>query len=117
MISKHSQATRADAGIVNTHAHNISGQPPAHRFQALHGANSLDRAGDHMRGGDRLFTAVATRIDNAAPVYAQYPPRGLNLVSRVPMVRTIRHPPLMVPNPMTACAERITHMGTLNVAR
>jgi len=38
--------------------------------------------------------------DIAAPVSAQKPLRGLRRVSRPPIVRTMRHPPLSVPRPM-----------------
>src|SRR5207244_11382220 len=42
---------------------------------------------------------------------AQKPPNGVSLVIRWPIVRTMRHPPAMVPSPIAACAERITQMG------
>ena len=44
-------------------------------------------------------------------VSAQKPPNGVSLVIRWPIVRTMRHPPAMVPSPIAACAERITQMG------
>src|SRR5439155_1987407 len=42
---------------------------------------------------------VEIRTATAAPVSAQNPLRGFRRVRRPPMVRTIRQPPLMVPNP------------------
>ena len=54
---------------------------------------------------------VAINTAPAAPVSAQNPLRGLSRVRRVPMVRTIRQPPLSVPSPMAVPAARITHTG------
>ena len=48
----------------------------------------------------------------AAPVSAQKPENGLSLVIRLPIVRTIRQPPVRVPRPMAACADRMIHHGT-----
>ena len=49
---------------------------------------------------------------SAPAVSAQNPPTGRSLVSRIPMVLTIRQPPARVPSPMAACAARITQTGT-----
>src|SRR5262245_31332427 len=49
----------------------------------------------------------------AAPVSAQKPENGLSFVIRLPMVRTIRQPPVSVPRPIAACAERMIHQGTV----
>src|SRR5215208_339966 len=43
---------------------------------------------------------------SAAADSAQKPPTGLSFVIRVPIVRTMRHPPDNVPNAIAACAER-----------
>ena len=48
----------------------------------------------------------------AAPVSAQKPEKGLSFVIRLPIVRTIRQPPVNVPRPIAACAERMIHQGT-----
>jgi hypothetical protein len=48
-------------------------------------------------------TAVPMSI-TAPAVSAQKPPTGRSLVSRIPMVFTIRHPPAMVPRPIAAWA-------------
>jgi hypothetical protein len=61
--------------------------------------------------------AVAIKIDIAPAVSAQKPPRGLRRVIREPMVCTMRQPPLNVPSPMAACADRMTQIGTLNTGR
>jgi hypothetical protein len=45
---------------------------------------------------------VAKRMEIAAAVYAQNPPRGLSLVRRLPIVWIIRHPPLIVPRAIAA---------------
>ena len=51
---------------------------------------------------------VAKRIEAAAEVSAQKPPRGLSFVRREPIIWTIRQPPLSVPSAIAACADRIT---------
>ncbi len=47
----------------------------------------------------------------AAPVSAQKPENGFSFVMRLPIVRTIRQPPVSVPRPIAACAERMIHQG------
>ncbi len=49
----------------------------------------------------------------AAALSAHTPPIGWSRVSLVPMVRTIFHPPNMVPSAMARCDDRTTHNGTL----
>jgi len=44
-------------------------------------------------------------------VSAQKPPNGVSFVMRWPIVFTMRQPPAIVPSPIAACAERITHTG------
>src|SRR5690348_10608508 len=56
---------------------------------------------------------VAKRMEMAAPVSAQKPLRGFSLVSLVPMVRTIRQPPLKVPRAIAVLDAAITQVGTL----
>src|SRR5512143_1727518 len=51
---------------------------------------------------------VARNKDAAPLVSAQKPPVGASLVMRIPIVRTIRHPPLMVPRPIAAWQESTT---------
>ena len=51
----------------------------------------------------------------AAPVSAQNPLRGFSRVRRPPMVRTIRHPPLMVPRAIAEYAAINTQAGIVNV--
>src|SRR6476659_8503962 len=53
----------------------------------------------------------AARTAPAAPVSAQKPENGFNFVIRVPIVRTIRHPPVSVPRALAACAERMIQRG------
>src|SRR4051812_1231973 len=48
----------------------------------------------------------------AAADSAQTPPTGLMRVSLVPIVFTMRHPPVSVPSAMAVCAESTTHSGT-----
>ena len=56
---------------------------------------------------------IAVPISITAPaVSAQKPPTGRSLVSRIPMVLTMRQPPAMVPSPIAACAARMTQTGT-----
>jgi len=45
-------------------------------------------------------SALARKSIPAAPVSAQKPPEGLSLVRRIPIVRTMRQPPVSVPRPM-----------------
>jgi hypothetical protein len=45
---------------------------------------------------------VARNNDIAPPVSAQKPCAGRSVVRRIPIVRTIRHPPFMVPSPIAA---------------
>src|SRR5437773_3222860 len=45
-------------------------------------------------------------------VSAQKPPNGVSLVSRCPIVLTMRQPPDMVPSPMAAPQATMTHAGT-----
>src|SRR5262245_38840359 len=52
----------------------------------------------------------------AAPVSAQNPPNGLSLVRRIPIVLTMRQPPVSVPNPIAAWHDRITQSGTSALA-
>ena len=47
----------------------------------------------------------------AAPVSAQNPEKGFSFVMRLPIVRTMRQPPVRVPRPMAACAVRMIHHG------
>ena len=49
----------------------------------------------------------------AAPVSAQKPENGFSLVMRLPIVRTMRQPPVRVPMPIAACADRMIHHGTV----
>src|SRR5260370_36473265 len=60
---------------------------------------------------------VGNRMESAAAVSAQNPPRGLRRVILPPMVRTMRHPPLNVPKPMAACAEKMTQTGTCTAGK
>src|SRR5512143_1012622 len=52
--------------------------------------------------------------ENAAPVSAQKPLRGLSRVSRPPMVRTMRQPPLSVPSAIAEYDAISTQYGTWN---
>src|SRR6266536_5872145 len=52
----------------------------------------------------------------AAPVSAQNPLRGFSRVSRPPIVRTIRHPPLIVPSAIAEYDANSTQFGTSNFA-
>ena len=45
-------------------------------------------------------SAVARNSIEAPPLSAQKPCTGLSLVRRMPMVRTMRHPPDSVPRPI-----------------
>src|SRR5258706_13133062 len=55
---------------------------------------------------------IDARITVAAPpVSAQNPENGFNLVIRLPIVRTIRQPPVSVPRPIAAWAERMIQIG------
>ncbi len=55
--------------------------------------------------------AVARKSEAAPLVSAQNPPGGASFVIRIPMVRTIRQPPLMVPKPIAAWHESTTQSG------
>src|SRR2546425_4915617 len=44
-------------------------------------------------------------------VSAQKPPKGVSLVSRCPIVLTMRHPPDIVPRPIAAPHATTTHAG------
>src|SRR3982074_2152147 len=57
---------------------------------------------------------VAMNNVAAPPVSAQNPCIGVNLVIRKPMVRTIRQPPIKVPNPIAAWHANTTQNGTEN---
>ena len=48
----------------------------------------------------------------APAVSAQKPPSGCSAVRRMPMVRTMRQPPNMVPSAMAAWQIRMTQNGT-----
>src|SRR5207248_2100668 len=92
-------AITAAAGIVITHAHTI--------LVAIPQRTAFIR---WMLPTPAIAPAIACVVDTgvpnsverntakAAPVSAQNPLRGFSLVSRAPIVRTIRHPPLNVPN-------------------
>ena len=54
---------------------------------------------------------VARNSEMAPLVSAQNPPTGASLVMRIPMVRTIRHPPESVPRPIAAWQSTITQSG------
>src|SRR4051794_9531271 len=60
-------------------------------------------------------TGVPIYVDSstlaAAPVSAQKPLLGLSRVRRPPIVRTIRHPPLMVPNAIAEYEASSTQVG------
>ena len=47
----------------------------------------------------------------APAVSAQKPPNGVSFVMRWPIVFTMRQPPAIVPSPIAACADKITHTG------
>ena len=48
----------------------------------------------------------------APPVSAQKPPTGFSLVMRIPIVRTMRQPPVSVPRPIAAWHASTTQSGT-----
>src|SRR5437879_1958144 len=61
---------------------------------------------------DTGMPQIDARITVAAPpVSAQKPENGFNLVIRLPIVRTIRQPPVSVPRPIAAWAERMIQIG------
>src|SRR5579884_3337732 len=55
---------------------------------------------------------VAPNSVAAPPVSAHHPCIGVKCVIRDPMVRTIRHPPHIVPNAIAPWHDRTTHQGT-----
>src|SRR6201999_2391749 len=57
---------------------------------------------------------VAMNSVAAPPVSAQKPCIGVSLVIRNPMVRTMRQPPIRVPNAIEAWQARTTQNGTVN---
>src|SRR5439155_680151 len=59
------------------------------------------------------LTGVGVQDGAIAPlVSAQKAPNGVSLVSRCPIVLTMRQPPDMVPSPMAAPQATMTHAGT-----
>ena len=59
-----------------------------------------------------ILNSVAASMAMAAPVSAAQPRTGFKLVIFVPMVRTIRQPPVKVPNAMAKWHVKITQVGT-----
>src|SRR5579871_4139855 len=118
MIANTIQAIVAAAGIVMTQAHTI--------FLAIPQRTAFTRWNDPTPAIEPAMAwvvetgspkKVGKKMDSAAAVSAQNPPRGLRRVIRPPMVRTMRQPPLRVPRPMAPCAEKITHTGTCKVGK
>ena len=56
--------------------------------------------------------AMSTEMPPA--VSAQKPPKGRSLVIRVPMVFTMRQPPIAVPRAIAVCAISTIHIGMLS---
>ena len=59
---------------------------------------------------------AAAVITVAAPVSAAKPFTGSRWVIFMPIVRITRHPPTIVPNPMTRAAETIIHRSMVSSA-
>src|SRR5882762_11955367 len=104
----------AAAGIVATHAHTILPATPHRTAEKRCTAPTPVIA-------PVIVCVVLTGIPKyddtnsviAPAVSAQKPPNGVSFVIRWPIVFTMRQPPAIVPSPIAACAERITHTGIL----
>src|ERR1700712_436141 len=107
----------ADAGIVITHAYTIE-------LATFHRTAEARRAAPTPTMAPVIVCVVDTgtprnvAMNNvtAPPVSAQNPCIGVSLVIRKPMVRTIRQPPIKVPNPIAAWQASTTQNGTENSA-
>jgi hypothetical protein len=109
---KHTAETRADAGIVNTHAQMI--------FVATPQCTAVRRwtLPTPMMAPAMVWVVETGMPADAAPkrliaaaVSAQNPPTGFRRVILIPIVRTIRQPPAKVPSPMAVWAIRTIQKG------
>src|SRR5579859_6852316 len=101
-------ATKAEAGIVNIHAHTILRATP-HRT-----ADSRCTAPTPTIAPVIVWVVLTGIPANAVPnrvrapaLSAQNPPNGLSLVIFDPMVCTMRHPPKYVPAAIAPLAARM----------
>src|SRR5439155_107057 len=106
-------ALPAAAGIVRLHAHTMRPATPHRTAERRCAAPTPEIAPvivwvvlTGMPKCDAMNSVMAPLVS------AQKPPKGVSLVSRCPIVLTMRHPPDMVPSPMAAPQAMMTHAGT-----
>src|SRR5512143_1652258 len=102
----------AAPGIVRIQAHTIRPATPQRTAENFRTDPVPTMAPVMVWVVDTGTPRCVARNNEAAPlVSAQKPPVGANFVMRMPIVRTIRQPPVMVPKPIAAWHDSTTQSG------
>src|SRR6185369_10770355 len=102
--------------MVNIHAHTMDPATPQRTAENFCADPTPTMAPVMVCVVETGTPRLVARKRVAAPLAeAQKPPTGRSLVMRMPMVRTMRHPPSKVPSAMAAWQASTTHSGRESV--